>query len=251
MAGGTEDGNRHAAVDLADRILLPSDLGDQAGANLERTAWQLDHFTVGEVETDGNGADFSILDGEATWSDGCNTFSADVHAAVADRARARGHQLHQARPAPTNPTTEAIAGGDVARAPSRSRSAPASMPCSSPPATRRSACRPVQADATTTTTTTVGGPSARGPSSRATEWRVVALYRGDEQVLCPMQQRTHTLIFSSSWRQVGELERRMQTRASGTYSIDPATADLVITDDGDDPSPGGPTSASGSPRVAR
>jgi hypothetical protein len=38
VAGGGEDANRHAAVDLAERILLPRDLGDRAGARLERTA---------------------------------------------------------------------------------------------------------------------------------------------------------------------------------------------------------------------
>jgi heat shock protein HslJ len=76
VAGGSEDANRHAAVDLAERILLPSDLRDRAGAGLERTAWALDHVTVGDTTTDANREAFSILDGEASWSDGCNLFSA-------------------------------------------------------------------------------------------------------------------------------------------------------------------------------
>jgi hypothetical protein len=79
VAGGGEDANRHAAVDFAERILLPSDLGDLGelgGAALERTAWRLDSVTVGDATIDGNGAGFSILDGEATWTDGCNHLSA-------------------------------------------------------------------------------------------------------------------------------------------------------------------------------
>ena len=76
VAGGSEDANRHAAVDLAERILLPSDLGDRAGASLERTAWTLDHVTVDGTTTEADGIEVSILDGEATWSDGCNLLSA-------------------------------------------------------------------------------------------------------------------------------------------------------------------------------
>ena len=76
VAGGSEDANRHAAVDLAERILLPGDLADRASASLERTAWTLDEVTVGDTATGADDEAFSILDGEASWSDGCNLFSA-------------------------------------------------------------------------------------------------------------------------------------------------------------------------------
>ena len=64
VAGSTEDGNRHAAVDLAERILLPSDLGDVAGdQRVEPTRGPSGSSTTprsAASPTDGNGAAFSI-----------------------------------------------------------------------------------------------------------------------------------------------------------------------------------------------
>ena len=79
VGGGSEDANRHAAVDLAERVRLPSELdtsGDLASADLEGTGWWLERSTVGGVPTDGNGVTFSFENGEAAWTDGCNSFGA-------------------------------------------------------------------------------------------------------------------------------------------------------------------------------
>jgi heat shock protein HslJ len=83
VEGGTEDENRHAAVDLAERVVLPSELeGDTTpphltpGANpLADTAWQLERATVDGEPTGGTGALFSFSADTATWSDGCNDFA--------------------------------------------------------------------------------------------------------------------------------------------------------------------------------
>jgi hypothetical protein len=79
VAGGTRDGNRHAAVDLADRILLPDDLGleeqppaDGTPADTLEGEWQLERSEVDGSATKGPGLLFTFADGAASWTDGCN-----------------------------------------------------------------------------------------------------------------------------------------------------------------------------------
>lgn len=76
VTGSTEDGNRHAAVDLAERILLPSDLAgttDALLASLEGE-WRLESAEVDGEPTDGRGLLLTFADGQASWNDGCNGF---------------------------------------------------------------------------------------------------------------------------------------------------------------------------------
>lgn len=75
VAGGTEDENRHAAVDLADRVLMSNELpGDPSpGGNLlANTEWQLERATVSGDPTEGGGLVFSFGDDTVDWTDGCN-----------------------------------------------------------------------------------------------------------------------------------------------------------------------------------
>ncbi|HET6968382.1 MAG TPA: hypothetical protein VFI44_08905 [Ornithinibacter sp.] len=77
--GGSEEANRQAAVDLADRILLPADLagldlpgaegGPVAGLELAGTEWAI----LVEPEE----ARMSFTDHRVTWDNGCATKSAD------------------------------------------------------------------------------------------------------------------------------------------------------------------------------
>ena len=76
VSGGSEDANRHAAVALAERILLPSDLGVVGVADLDGTDWQLERSTIRGEPTEGTGSAFTFADGEVIWSDGCNSFGA-------------------------------------------------------------------------------------------------------------------------------------------------------------------------------
>lgn len=108
VAGGSQDGNRHAAVDFAERILLPSDLGDLGTAELDGTEWGLEGSTVGDVTTEGNGARFTFADGEATWSDGCNDFGAE-YTQPSPTELVLGDVSSTKLPCPTNPTSQAVA----------------------------------------------------------------------------------------------------------------------------------------------
>ncbi len=111
VAGGTEDGNRHAAVDLADRIILPSELDLPS---LRGTEWALERSTVGGEPTDGNGSTFTFRQNDVLWTDGCNEFNAGF-------TQDWGYALEVGGDDPTteitstavgcdpNPTTDAIA----------------------------------------------------------------------------------------------------------------------------------------------
>ena len=79
--GGTEDENRHAAVDLGERVLMSTELPGcceedpaLAADPLDGTGWQLERATVDGEPTGGSGALFSFAGGRVTWSDLCNTF---------------------------------------------------------------------------------------------------------------------------------------------------------------------------------
>ncbi len=103
VAGGTRDGNRHAAVDLAERILLPRDLGRD---ELVGTSWALERSTVEGVPTTGDGSTFAFTQTDVSWSDGCNAFGG-VYELVGDRLRVRDVTSTQAACEP-NPTSDAI-----------------------------------------------------------------------------------------------------------------------------------------------
>jgi len=79
--GGTEDANRQAAIDLAERVLLPTDLesldlpgtegGPVAGLELAGTEWGIADPPVGPEHT------VSFTDATVSWPDGCATVTAD------------------------------------------------------------------------------------------------------------------------------------------------------------------------------
>ncbi len=73
VAGGTEDGNRHVAVDLADRMVLASEID---APSLRQTEWALERSTVGGEPTAGDGSLFTFRQNDVQWTDGCNEFGA-------------------------------------------------------------------------------------------------------------------------------------------------------------------------------
>jgi len=92
VEGGTEEGNRAVAIDLADRVLLPSELGEPAlpgaeggpvaGLELAGTEWEV--VSTGSGVGPGGAA---VVFGDTTvrWDEGCATARADW-----DLDRARG-----------------------------------------------------------------------------------------------------------------------------------------------------------------
>lgn len=84
--GGTEEENRAVAVDLAERILLPEELGDPdlpgaeggpvAGLELPGTEWRVVASSSGPMGSD---AIVSFGDTTVRWSEGCATAAADYH----------------------------------------------------------------------------------------------------------------------------------------------------------------------------
>jgi hypothetical protein len=85
--GGTEDANRQLAIDLARRILLPSELGDPelpgasggpvAGLELAGTEWKVASTLNGIGPP--NGAVVAFGDLTVTWDDGCATVRANYN----------------------------------------------------------------------------------------------------------------------------------------------------------------------------
>jgi heat shock protein HslJ len=111
VRGGSEDANRHAAVDLAERVLMPSELGsstadDDLAAQLEGE-WLLERSTVDGAPTDGRGLRFSFLDGDASWTDGCNSFGGP-YTAESGSTLVVGDIGSTDLPCPTNPTSQAV-----------------------------------------------------------------------------------------------------------------------------------------------
>jgi hypothetical protein len=74
--GGSDDEDRHAAVDLGERVLigneLPTEHPTPGGNPLRFTEWQLERSTVGGVPTEGSGSLFTFTDADVFWTDGCN-----------------------------------------------------------------------------------------------------------------------------------------------------------------------------------
>ena len=88
VSGGSEDANRHAAVAFAERVLLPSDLGEVGVADLDGTDWQLERSTVRGEPTEGTGSAFTFADGEVDVVRRLQQLRGHVHPAVADPAGA-------------------------------------------------------------------------------------------------------------------------------------------------------------------
>ncbi|MDH4148074.1 MAG: META domain-containing protein, partial [Acidimicrobiia bacterium] len=111
VAGGTEDGNRHAAVDLADRILLPAELAGGDGAadatDLLEGDWLLERSSVGGTPTEGGGLMFAFHGGDASWTDGCNTSTGRYEAVGEEAVRMDGVEGTRL-PCPSNPTAQAV-----------------------------------------------------------------------------------------------------------------------------------------------
>ncbi|MGH9275771.1 MAG: META domain-containing protein [Acidimicrobiales bacterium] len=105
VAGGTEDANRDAAVDLADRVLLRSDL---EGPTLRQTAWQLERSTVDGVPTAGNGSTFRFRQNDVLWTDGCNELSATFDQSWPSVLDLLGDITSTLVACGPNPTTQAI-----------------------------------------------------------------------------------------------------------------------------------------------
>jgi heat shock protein HslJ len=88
VAGGTEDGNRHAAVDWAERISLPHDPEPVDDAPLSETlpgtAWRVVQlYRGGQVVPFDQGQlhgrlDLTFADDGIGWDDGCNDFGGPV-----------------------------------------------------------------------------------------------------------------------------------------------------------------------------
>ena len=88
--GGSEAANRQTAIDLADRIILPSEVegldlpgaegGPVAGLQLAGTEWVVVHTSNGPP----SGIGMSFSDTTVTWDDGCATVSADYELDRAD-----------------------------------------------------------------------------------------------------------------------------------------------------------------------
>ena len=101
VAGGTEDGNRHAAVDLAERMLPSRAAPDRAGGT--RSGSSSDRRSTASRPT------ATVLvhlpSGVAVWTDGCNGFSGAefVRGRLGDGAAHR-HHLHARAASPTRPT---------------------------------------------------------------------------------------------------------------------------------------------------
>ena len=86
VSGGSEDANRHAAVAFAERVLLPSDLGEVGVADLDGTEWQLERSTVRGEPTEGTGSAFTFADGEVGLDRRLQQLRGHVHPAVGDRS---------------------------------------------------------------------------------------------------------------------------------------------------------------------
>ena len=89
VAGGSEDANRHAAVDLAERVLLPSDLGEVGrGATSTAPSGSSSAPPSRGEPTEGTGSEFTFADGEVDLVRRLQQLRGHVHPAVADPARA-------------------------------------------------------------------------------------------------------------------------------------------------------------------
>jgi heat shock protein HslJ len=110
VGGGTEDENRHAAVDLAERVVLPSELSKDepaAGGNvLAGTEWQLERSSIDGEPTDGPGSVFAFTEDSVEWTDGCNYKSAPY--TYADATLTVGLVTTTYKLCEPNPTSDAI-----------------------------------------------------------------------------------------------------------------------------------------------
>lgn len=220
VAGGTEDGNRHAAVDLADRVLLPSDLAESPGAALGTIEgeWQLVRSSIDGGTDDVGGLSFTFSGGTAEWTDGCNTFAGGYgpvdYSSVRVGVVTFTDVTSSAISCPTNTTAAAV------RAVMGAERIEIAVE-------RGGELLVLSANDATLTLHSLGGDGepAAGPELAGTEWRVAALYRGDEVVPGGALGATPIVTFGDTT--VAWHDRC--SSSSGTWSVD-ADGYLVVTD---------------------
>lgn len=104
--GGTEDGNRHAAVDLAEQVLLPSDLRAAIDRTIEGD-WVLAGARLEGEDLAVEPLDFSFRAGAASWDSGCNQASGGFEVVGATSIRVPD-PTSTALPCPYGPLPTAI-----------------------------------------------------------------------------------------------------------------------------------------------
>mgnify|MGYP001278004768 CR=1 FL=1 len=104
--GGTEDGNRHAAVDLAEQVRLPSDLRAAIDRTIEGD-WVLAAATLDGEELSTEPLHLGFRDGTAAWDAGCNQASG-AYEVVGATAIQVPDPSSTAKPCPNNPQATAI-----------------------------------------------------------------------------------------------------------------------------------------------
>lgn len=104
--GGTEDGNRHAAVDLAEQVRLPSDLLAAVARTIEGD-WVLAGATLDGEDTAVGPLELGFADGRASWDTGCNQASGAYQVVGATSIRVPD-PTSTALPCPNNAQATAI-----------------------------------------------------------------------------------------------------------------------------------------------
>lgn len=105
VAGGTEGANRQLAVELADHLVLGSDL---EGPSLRQTEWQLERSIVDGTPNEGNGSTFRFRQNDVIWTDGCNEHRATFDQSWPSVLDLLGNVTSTLVDCPTDPTTQAI-----------------------------------------------------------------------------------------------------------------------------------------------
>jgi hypothetical protein len=111
VGGGNEDENRHAAVELAERVVLPSELTEhEVGDNpLAGTEWFLEQTAnAGEVTEVDEVLLFTFTDTDASWNDGCSSFDGPYTIADGSLTIESAHALPQKIACEPDPTSEAV-----------------------------------------------------------------------------------------------------------------------------------------------
>jgi heat shock protein HslJ len=113
VVGGTDDENRHAAVELAERVVLERELPQAAPPAednpLAGTEWFLEQTALaGEVTDTDEVLVFTFTETDASWDDGCNRFDG-TYAYEDDRLDLGEVELaHTHVACESNPTIEAV-----------------------------------------------------------------------------------------------------------------------------------------------
>ena len=108
VSGGSEDANRHAAVAFAERVLLPSDLGEVGVARPRRHRVAARALRRRGEPTEGTGSAFTFADGEATGPTAATASGPRTPQPVGDLAGTWVTISSTERACPMNATTQAI-----------------------------------------------------------------------------------------------------------------------------------------------